>query len=183
MKTYKNATRTEQWIREAFTSLIAEKKSLDKITVSEIIKRADITKPTFYYHYSDLNDLVRSIENEIIDELSQVLDEASKNKKVPIEHYISILSSFLKEKEDEYKILANATDLDYFITKIKKILADKIDNPIFGFSNDPKTRSIQRVFISSACVDVLTEYFRGNIQSDLKTVEETIINGINKLKN
>lgn len=182
MKTYKNSTRTEKWIREAFASLIAEKKSLDRITVSEIIERADIAKPTFYYHYSDLNDLVRSIENEMIDELSNILDEASYNKDVPLEHYISLLSSFLKENEDEYRIFANATDLNYFITRIKKLLAKKLDNPIFGFSTDQKTRSIQRVFISGACVDTLTEYFRGNIQGELEDVEATIMDGINKLK-
>ncbi len=183
MKTYKNSTRTKKWIREAFASLIAEKKSIDRITVSEIIKRADITKPTFYYHYSDLSDLVRSIENEMIDELTNILDDASKNKDVPLEHYISLLSSFLKANEEEYRVFANATDLNYFITRIKKLLAKKLDNPIFGFSTDPKTRSIQRVFISGACVDTLTEYFRGNIQGELKDVEATIMDGINKLKN
>lgn len=182
MKEYKNATRTQKWIREAFASLIAEKKSLDKITVAEIIKRADITKPTFYYHYSDLNDLVRSIENEMLDELNKVLDEASNNTQIPLEYYIKTLASFLEKNEEEYKALANATDLNYFIARVKKILAKKLDNPSFGFSNDSQIRSIQRTFISGACVDTLMEYFKGNIDCDLKEVESSIIEGINKLR-
>lgn len=78
--------------------------------------------------------------------------------------------------------MANATDLNYFIDKIKKILAKKIDDPDFGFSNDTKTHSIQRVFVSSACVDTLLEYFKGNIDGSIEEVEETIIIGINKLR-
>lgn len=182
MKPYKNSERTKRWIREAFASLIVEKKCLENIKISELIERADITKPTFYYHYKDLNDLVKSIENEMIDELSLLFEEASMNKDVPLEHYISLLSEFLKKNEKEYKAMANATDLNYFIDKIKKILAKKIDDPDFGFSNDTKTRSIQRVFVSSACVDTLLEYFKGNIDGSIEEVEETIIIGINKLR-
>ncbi len=182
MKKYKNASRTERWIREAFAELVAERKSLDKITVTDIAKKADITKQTFYYHYSDLNDLIRSIENEMIDMLSAILDKASENANVPIEHYISILSSFLKKNENEYRFFASSTDMYYFISKAKKLLAKKLDNPSFGFSSDAKTRSIQRTFISGACVDVLCEYFKGNIQCSLEDVEKSIVQAINKLK-
>ncbi len=182
MKTYKNATRTEKWIRKAFTELMAEKKNLSRITVTEIVKKADITKPTFYYHYADLNELVKSIENEMIEEFSSTLEEAEKNESIPLEHYISIMMMFLKENEEEYKILANATDLHYFITKIKKLMSQKLDNPAFGFSTDSKTRAMQTVFISSACVDTTLEYFKGSINGELEDVEAMIVEAINKLR-
>ncbi len=41
-------------------------------------------------------------------------------------------------------------------------------------SFDTKARSIQRIFISSACVDTLFEYFKGNIDGSIEEVEETI---------
>ncbi len=182
MKTYKNSSRTEKWIRKAFAELISEKKSLEKITVSEIIQRADITKPTFYYHYSDLNDLVKSIENEMIEELTITLDEAEKSNHVRIEYYVTALSDFLKKNEEEYKSLANAIDLNYFIEKLKRVFIQKINNPVFGFSEDPLTRSIQATFLSSAIVDTILEYFKGNISGQLKDVESTILMTINKLR-
>ncbi len=182
MKNYKNSARTEKWIREAFASLIIEKKSIDRIKLSEIIERADISKPTFYYHYKDLDDLVRSLENEMIDELSLALDEISKNPDPSLERCASLLFEFLKENEDEYRAFANASDLNYFIAKIKKIFAKKLDDPIFGFSVDSKVRSIQRVFISGAIVDTVTEYFKGSIQAELKDVNDAIMDGIKKLK-
>lgn len=181
MKTYKNANRTEKWIRQAFVELIAEKKNLEKITVSEIVERADITKPTFYYHYSDLNDLVKSIENEMIEELDSSLNEVKKSGEDSIERYIATVMSFLKSKEDEYKILANAADLHYFITKIKKVLAKKLETSQFGFSQDETVREIQTVFISGACVDVLLEYFKGGFNCSLETINSIIAEACKKL--
>lgn len=182
MKTYKNSARTEKWIRKAFAELIAEKKSLDKITISEIIQKADITKPTFYYHYSDLDDLVKSIENEMIEELTKTFDEAETSNDVPIEYYVTVLSDFLKKNEEEYKSLANAVDLNYFLEKLKRIFIRKVNNPVFGLSNDSTIRSIQATFISCAIVDTLLEYFKGNIPGELKDVESTILMTINKLQ-
>lgn len=182
MKTYKNSSRTEKWIRKAFAELIAEKKSLDKITVTEIIQRADVTKPTFYYHFSDLNDLVKSIENEMIEELTKTFDEAEKYNNIPIEYYVTVLSDFLKKNEEEYKSLANAIDLNYFIDKLKRIFIQKLNNPVFGLSEDALIRSIQAIFISNAIVDTILEYFKGNISCQLKDVESTILLAINKLR-
>ena len=66
MKQYRNAVRTEKWIRRAFIELISEKKTLNKITVNELAERADITKTTFYYHYDDIYAVAEEFENELI---------------------------------------------------------------------------------------------------------------------
>ena len=66
MKQYRNAERTEKWIRRAFIELISEKKTLNKITVNELAERADITKTTFYYHYDDIYAVAEEFENELI---------------------------------------------------------------------------------------------------------------------
>ncbi len=182
MRTYKNTSRTEKWIRKAFAELVAEKKSLDKITIAELVKKADITKPTFYYHYADLNELVKSIESEMINELIKTIDEAEKSHNVPIEYYVHILSDFLRKNEEEYKSMANAVDLNYFIVKLKKIFIQKLNNPIFGISENEKTGEIQATFIASAIVDTLLEYFKGNLSGQLEDVESTILMTINKLR-
>ena len=55
-------TRTRKLIRDALTSLLAEK-SFETITVADIAERATINRATFYAHYTDkfalLNTLVR----------------------------------------------------------------------------------------------------------------------------
>ena len=51
------AERTKLWIADAMKKLMV-KKPIDKIRVSEICSEAEITRPTFYYHFKDKYDLV-----------------------------------------------------------------------------------------------------------------------------
>ena len=61
-KEYRNSIRSRKSIRTAYAELINEKKDSSKITVKEIVDRADISKSTFYCHYNDINDLVAEIQ-------------------------------------------------------------------------------------------------------------------------
>ena len=51
------AERTKIWIAEKMRKLM-EKKSIEKIRVTEICRAAEIERPTFYYHFRDKYDLV-----------------------------------------------------------------------------------------------------------------------------
>jgi len=51
------AERTKLWIAEAMKQLLV-KKPLDKIFVTEICRKAEIERPTFYYHFQDKYDLM-----------------------------------------------------------------------------------------------------------------------------
>jgi AcrR family transcriptional regulator len=66
--------RTRASIRRAFEELMLEK-DYEKITVTELADRAIINKKTFYAYYSDLDDLLAEIQ----DELSQEFAERTKD--------------------------------------------------------------------------------------------------------
>lgn len=56
---------TEKVILQTFGEMLDEM-PFDKITVSALTRRSDISHNTFYYHYKDINDLLRIwIRNEI----------------------------------------------------------------------------------------------------------------------
>ncbi len=57
--------KTERSITNAFLQL-RKKKSLEKITVTELSKLAEISKATFYLHYKDIYDLSEQLQNGVI---------------------------------------------------------------------------------------------------------------------
>ena len=58
----------DEAIYDAFF-LVLKEKDLDKITVSDVIKRAGIVRSTFYNHYENIPDLVTAIEDKTINDI------------------------------------------------------------------------------------------------------------------
>lgn len=63
----------DEAIRDAFF-LILKEKDLDKISVSDIIKRAGIVRSTFYNHYENIPALVTSIEDKTIEDIFSLMN-------------------------------------------------------------------------------------------------------------
>ena len=59
---------TKQSMIDAFW-VIAKKRGVINVTISEITKYADLNRGTFYVYFSDMKDLLAQVENEIIEDL------------------------------------------------------------------------------------------------------------------
>lgn len=100
---YRSSIRSKRLIRQTFMELLKEK-DLEKITVTDIIKRADINRGTFYAHYQDVRAVIEQIENEIIAKMLEFLGEfRHKNffqNPLPL---LLKMSRYLEEDQDFYK--------------------------------------------------------------------------------
>ena len=72
-KDNRSTRRTRSAIREALSEMLAVK-PLGKITVQELIDRANICRTTFYAHYEDIYDLLSEVENDILSEIREGLE-------------------------------------------------------------------------------------------------------------
>ena len=70
----RSARRTRALIEQAFLELIGQKQ-IRKVTVQELIDRADVCRTTFYAHYRDIPDLLDSIEEQLLKQVRTVLEE------------------------------------------------------------------------------------------------------------
>lgn len=62
-----SSRKTRRLIKKIFAEMLSEKKELGKISVSELCKRADISRGSFYSHYDDIYGVAEDYENEMID--------------------------------------------------------------------------------------------------------------------
>ncbi len=89
---------TKFFLAESFKEL-SKKKSVDKITVKEIVKNCGLTPPTFYNHFRDKYDLIAWIYSKPIEEIVNRIDNDSyklKNSIADIVKYFSANKDFLK---------------------------------------------------------------------------------------
>ena len=69
---YRSALRSKKLINEALADLLTEK-PLDKITVTDVVSRADINRGTFYAHYKDIPDVVDHLIHQTFSALRDAL--------------------------------------------------------------------------------------------------------------
>ncbi|MBR2616619.1 MAG: TetR/AcrR family transcriptional regulator [Clostridia bacterium] len=75
MKTFKNdkrSLRTRTQIKLAVASLL-DKKSPDEINISEITRLADVSRNSFYTHYSTVSDVLLDLYYDVISKISDIM--------------------------------------------------------------------------------------------------------------
>ncbi|MFV0363666.1 MAG: TetR/AcrR family transcriptional regulator [Suipraeoptans sp.] len=83
---------------------LLRKKEIEKITVREISKRAEINPSTFYAHYQDVYDLMEQIEKKTSEQFAQTLwDEGKQDYSLKFEK----LFTMMQKNKEFYKIYLN----------------------------------------------------------------------------
>jgi AcrR family transcriptional regulator len=118
---YKNAVRSRKLIRQALLELLQEKLP-EKITVTDIITRADINRGTFYAHYQDLPDLFEQVESELLENLFGFLEQMNPNTffSNPLPLLLEI-ASYLQANQDFYRLLARTPNAQRLWTQLKML--------------------------------------------------------------
>ena len=103
MNTKNNKRRRESMekIEKAFVELLQERE-LKEITVSDICKKADVNRTTFYSHYDGIEELNASIFKWMVEQFLNIFSEESENR----EHSFDFLKLFKNIKENQifYKL-------------------------------------------------------------------------------
>ena len=71
-------TNTKQYIADIFLQM-AKKKSIDKITVTDLVENCHISRQTFYYHFQDITDVM---EYRVQTKIEQILSSSLSEKDV-----------------------------------------------------------------------------------------------------
>ena len=169
MKEYRNAIRSKKMIRTAFAELLSEKHDIDKVTVKEVVERADISKSTFYCHYEDIYAVVEEFGNEIVDLVKDTINDYSKAHKEEIAPYLKKINTILKENESLYRMLMSSDLYFSFINKVKQIVIDNISNDkrFDVLSKNKNHREIQIDIIANGIIYTYVDYFKGNLNVSL----------------
>lgn len=183
-KEYRSLVRTKKSIKAAFIELLGEKKNIEMITVGELAERADIARSTFYNHYDDVYAVAEEFENELIQKLSDVLDEIETENVIGYEDYIRKVIDFLKQNENIYPKAIVSSDIRFFIEKLKCTISKKVfeKSVVLSFSQNKRERYAQIRLLTNACVDTMVDYFNGRIDMTLDEVGELIIGFLDRLK-
>lgn len=72
--TDRRIARSRRALRSALIELI-EERGLDDVSVNDLCARADLNRGTFYNHFHDKDDLVTTLEDEVISDLERIQEQ------------------------------------------------------------------------------------------------------------
>ena len=72
--TDRRIARSKRALRSALIELI-EERGLDDVSVNDLCARADLNRGTFYNHFHDKDDLVTTLEDEVISDLERIQEQ------------------------------------------------------------------------------------------------------------
>ena len=154
----KGSEKTKKLIRECFAIILKEKKDISKVTVKEITTLANIDRTTFYTHYSDIYDVARDFENEVLNNFF-IDDELIYN----FDSFTDKLFNFLDTNDELYKMILVCPETDFFMNSLKTKLITKL-------KNYSKADNNTIVFFSHGIVGLFINYYR--TQSSKKDLNE-----------
>ena len=151
-----SSRKTRKTIKKVFAEMLSEKMELGKISVSELCKRAEISRGTFYSHYDDIYGVAEDYENELI---NRFYDDIKLSGLTDIEKTVDSFFEYIRENEENYKKLCRSND---FLFAAKK-LTDLSSNKFLELCHQDKTirdKSFLATDISVFVEGILCEYVK-----------------------
>ncbi len=162
-----SSKKTKELIKNAFAELIEEKMSIENITVTELVKKVNLTRGAFYSHYDNIYEVASEIQDEILETIFD--DNKLLNTKNDVYNYIDTIFNHLKEHEDSYHKLLTSNEPMLFMHKLNK----RIGNTLMQtFGN--KVNHLDILFFTDGTINLIIQYFKREIKEDLNDIRDYI---------
>lgn len=164
---------TKMFLRESLLELMREK-PIGKITPTELCRRADINRNTFYAHYDSPEALLKSVEDDLYDQINRSLAEMGGGNLLAM---LTEICQSIQKNGDLCKVLFSDHGDKEFLRRIVGIARDRCmaEWRSLGMAGDGQMEMLYH-YTASGSVAVIEQW----IQEDMKANPEEIARFIAK---
>ena len=170
--TDRRVKRTKKALRDALFELL-EKKKINQITVTELTTLADVNRATFYFYYTDLEDMLEQIQNEAYHTFSEVLAEAQKPMTTVegFTQYVERYLEFCKSHEVLCRFIINNEANTNLNEKIHQLKLKNLPNSKEFFADASPAR-YSTTFAINAVTGVIIEWMNDGMECPVHELAE-----------
>lgn len=166
---------TKELIRNEFIELL-NKKPIHNLTVTELARKCDIERKTFYYHYENLTELIKEIFQE---ELTMVVEEF--NETLSWEDSFILAAKFILDNKRAIKHLYQSDyreDVEKYVFSIAgEIMYEYVERASENTDAKDVDKKLIAYFYQCALSSALIQW----VATDMKTDPTIMTNRIGKL--
>ncbi|QNU68130.1 TetR/AcrR family transcriptional regulator [Ruminiclostridium herbifermentans] len=168
---------TKMVLKESLINLL-EQKDISQISIKEICEVADINRATFYSHYNDQYDLLRKIEDELLNNINEhIMAFGQKNSEMNAILLAEKTFEYIKENAKLCKLLLSERGDFSFQKKLMMLVYDLI---ISELTDNTKISKEDAEYIYSftitGCVGIVQKWLDDDLKKPPYFMAEIIIN-------
>ena len=157
-QTDRRSQRTRRVLKEVLVQLL-QTRTLQDISIREIAELSDISRGTFYLHFTDIFDLYQAIEDDVVEGITQIVQAPGPvTDEDSLERMFSAIFDYLDDHINACEALLR-TDSASFLGKVferNKPTTKETWETLFG--EDDHLRAYSYVFISHGFAGMLKHW-------------------------
>ncbi len=164
---YRSALRSKRLIISALADLLQEK-PLDKITVTEVVNRAQINRGTFYAHFSDVPDVIHHLILGIFTTIREALtDESIQLTQIP-HALLKRIQNYLEEDMEFCQKVMNSGAAQMMQEQLVQLVMDYMlqHESDYGFG-DHQLYELTLRFCAGGRGNLYRDWFTGKLELTL----------------
>lgn len=165
--------KTKAEIKNAYYKLI-EKKSANKITVTEIAKAANIERKTFYLHYACIEDIYLDIENDFRETITSSLTKYISNE-AETDRIFDELNKLILSNMNFFKAISRNDSYSFFLHMLENILTDAISiiaKEIYMVTSP--NLSYYTKFYSAGIIKIYFDWLKGDSNLSIEDIRRIV---------
>ena len=144
---------TKALLKEALVDLL-KKQHISKISVTTLCEVADVNRSTFYAHYTDQFDLLRQVEDEVINNLKSFLEKYVDDRMPITDQNLNGILEYAKANADLFMVLLGENCDHAF----QKDLMDLVELVPFQYNAPEGKKKYILNFAVTGCVSTLYKW-------------------------
>ena len=156
--------KTRAQLRAGLARLM-QQKNIKEITVKELVDEIDINRSTFYLHYTDIYQMLQSIEGELMEDILEAIKEHPLDPGMKEEGYSFAIQLFriLAANKDICAALMGPNGDMAFVEKIDKLVEDAVLPELFTmFPQNVNDIKYAYAFCINGCVGMIKCWLTGD---------------------
>lgn len=130
----KRVIRTKKAIKSALFAIM-ENKDISSITISELTKRANVNRRTFYTHYRSITDILNEIESDLVKAVTELAGEFDKGDFKSSTYKLFLgLNELITVEFDYYFHLVRVDMRGMLMSRLKNVIKDLTDKLLSDIS-------------------------------------------------
>lgn len=172
--------KTKESLQLALLSLLKEK-TLEKITVTELCRRSEITRRTFYLHYENVPSYFAELVEQLLNELEQTLKKSTNHRlqtSNKLEPQMVYLFEHVYVHREFYQFIFNKhasfAYYELFFMRIKKLVKNSVQlTNSFSPLND-----FEVSYQANAIMGIILEWYYEGFQQSITDMNRILLRAL-----